>query len=142
MRDADPGEGSLPGGGPWSIDHVQVAIPPGGEERARGYWVGLMGFEEQPKQAAMAVRGGAWFRRGAVQVHVGIEADLHPWTKAHIAFRLGSAAAIDALARHLQGAGYAVRFVEDELPGWRRFFSEDPFGNRMEFMAPDRGSPP
>ena len=117
-----------------AIDHVQLAMPVGGEEAARGFYVGALGLVEVPKPPALAARGGAWFesRPTAVALHLGAEADFRPAKKAHPALRITD---LDALAERLSAAGVAVRW-DDELPGHRRFYADDPFGNRLEFLAP------
>src|SRR5512138_1115406 len=69
-----------------AIDHVQIAMPPGGEEQARRFYVGVLGFTEILKPPQLAQRGGAWFQAGAVQLHLGVEADFRPARKAHPAF--------------------------------------------------------
>ncbi len=117
-----------------AIDHVQLAIPLGGEEKARAFYASLLGLVEQPKPAEMARRGGCWFERGPLKVHLGVEADFHPARKAHIAFRVDDVA---ALAERARAAGFEV--VDDSaLPGHARAFIFDPFGNRLEFLAPTR----
>ena len=117
------------------LDHVQIAIPIGGEERARAFYVGLLGLREVPKPAAMAARGGAWFVAGAQGLHVGIEEPFVPARKAHPAFRLASAGDVRALAEHLRTHGVEVRWTT-EAPEAVRFHADDPFGNRLEFTAP------
>lgn len=117
------------------LDHVQIAIPVGGEERARAFYVGVLGLAEIPKPPAMAVRGGAWFVVGAQGLHVGVEEPFVPARKAHPAFRLASPADVRALAEHLVSRGVAVRWTE-EAPEHVRFHADDPFGNRLEFTAP------
>src|SRR3954466_13042348 len=83
------------------IDHVQVAIPVGAEERAREFYVGVLGLREIPKPAALAVRGGLWLECGAHQLHLGAEADFRPARKAHPALVVeGLAELVDALAAH------------------------------------------
>ncbi|MGI8842051.1 MAG: VOC family protein [Caulobacteraceae bacterium] len=122
-----------------AIDHVEFAIPPGGEGKARAFYAGLLGLAEQPKPTEMAGRGGCWFERGPLKVHLGVEADFRPARKAHIAFRVADVTALTARAR---AAGFEV--VDDSaLPGHRRAFIFDPFGNRLEFLAPtpERGLP-
>lgn len=114
-----------------ALDHVQLAIPAGGEDRSREFWVGLMGLTEVAKPPALATRGGAWFEAPGVVVHVGVEADFVPAAKAHPAFR---ARHLDALAAHLANAGFPVRW-DDEIPGTRRFHTVDPFGNRLEIIS-------
>jgi catechol 2,3-dioxygenase-like lactoylglutathione lyase family enzyme len=112
------------------LDHVQLAIPPGGEAKAEAFYGGLLGFDVVPKPAALAVRGGRWFAQGDVQVHVGVEADFRPARKAHPAFVVGN---LDELVARLAGAGVSARW-SDEVPGTRRCHVDDPFGNRIELI--------
>ena len=114
-----------------SFDHVQLAMPVGGEDAARAFWIGLLGFTEQPKPPALAARGGAWFDGGAVIIHVGAESPFVPARKAHPAFRVS---AIDALAQRFNDAGHPVRW-DTEIPDVRRFHVDDPFGNRLECVG-------
>jgi catechol 2,3-dioxygenase-like lactoylglutathione lyase family enzyme len=117
------------------LDHVQLAAPPGCEEDARRFFGGLLGLSELEKPPALAARGGAWFACGAQAIHVGVEDEFAPARKAHPAFALEPASEVDALAERLREAGVDVRF-DEELPGYRRFYAEDPWGNRLEFLAP------
>ncbi len=115
-----------------AIDHVQLAIPRGGEETARAFYAGLLGLSEQPKPAELAGRDGCWFQSGPLKVHLGVEEPFHPARKAHIAFRVDDVAALAARARTV---GFEV--VEDQsLPDRHRAFIFDPFGNRLEFLRP------
>ena len=116
-----------------AIDHVQLAAPPGCEEEARRFFGGLLGLEELEKPEPLRGRGGVWFRVGAQQLHVGVEADFAAARKAHPAL---SARRYDELLARLRGAG--VEVVEDEtLPGVRRCHTSDPWGNRIELLAVD-----
>jgi catechol 2,3-dioxygenase-like lactoylglutathione lyase family enzyme len=113
-----------------AIDHVQLAMPRGEEAAARGFYAGVLGLEEVAKPPELARRGGAWFRSGAVQVHLGVDAEFRPAVKAHPAFVVDELTAIVARAR---AAG--VKMNSDEpLPGYERVFLFDPFGNRIELM--------
>ena len=116
------------------IDHVQLAAPPGCEVEARRFFGGLLGLEQLEKPPALAARGGAWFACGGQAIHIGVEQDFVPAAKAHPAFALASPGEVDALAARLEAAGVEVRF-DDELPGHRRFYACDPWGNRLEFLA-------
>lgn len=118
------------------IDHVQLAAPPDCEAAARRFFGELLGLTEVPKPAALAARGGVWFQCGAHQLHVGIEKGFRAARKAHAALRLVDEASLNALKQRLEGAGVHVR-GDDEVPGSRRFFAEDPWGNRLEFVATD-----
>ncbi|MBA3810627.1 MAG: VOC family protein [Caulobacteraceae bacterium] len=115
-----------------AIDHVQLAIPSGGEEAARGFYGGLLGLAEQAKPPGMAKRGGCWFESADVKVHCGVEDPFRPARKAHIAFRVED---VQALAGRARDAGFEV--TDDRaLPGHERVFIFDPFGNRLEFLRP------
>ena len=118
------------------LDHVQIAAPPGCEEAARAYFGGLLGLSEIEKPEPLKGRGGVWFALGDRQLHVGVEADFEPARKAHVALRTDGAG-LDALAERLAVAGAPVSW-DEALPGERRFYSEDPWGNRVEFLAADR----
>jgi catechol 2,3-dioxygenase-like lactoylglutathione lyase family enzyme len=116
------------------IHHVQIACPAGSEEMLRGYYVGVLGLTEVPKPPALAARGGCWFAGHGIELHLGVEADFQPARKAHPGLLWPD---LDGLATRLLGAGYPVRWAaEAELPGMRRFHTEDPHGNRLEFLAP------
>ncbi|RNB89089.1 glyoxalase [Brevibacillus nitrificans] len=112
------------------IDHVQLAAPVGCEEEARRFFGDVLGMTEVPKPEKLKVRGGVWFQCGPQMIHIGVEAVFQPAKKAHPAFLVGN---IERLLAHLQESGIPIR-VDDEIPGVIRFFTEDPFGNRLEFM--------
>ena len=112
-------------------DHVQVAIPAGGEDEARAFYVALLGMREQPKPAALAGRGGCWFTAGSAVLHLGVETPFAPARKAHPAFLV---TALDGLRSRLTAAGYACVDASGEIPGVRRWHCADPFGNRLEFQ--------
>ncbi|GAB5349873.1 VOC family protein [Alteriqipengyuania sp. 357] len=112
-----------------AYDHVQLAIPRGGEDRARAFFVDLIGMREVPKPVTLSPHG-CWFEAGAVSLHIGVDPDFRPATKAHPAFLVAD---LEDLRTRLEAAGVACR--EDKpLAGYLRFFAEDPFGNRLEFM--------
>ncbi len=114
------------------LDHVQLAMPPGREDDARAFYVGVLGFEEVPKPSELAARGGAWFRSGSVTFHVGVEADFRAARKAHPAL---CCANYTALCERLRECGIAV--ADDPLPfeGKPHAYVADPFGNRIELIA-------
>lgn len=119
-----------------ALDHVQLAIPPGGEERARPFYRDVLGMEELPKPEPMRASGGAWFRAGGVELHLGVEAGFRPARRAHPALRVEG---IDALAARCRDAGVEVEW-DGRYPGVRRFYVHDPFGNRIEILQPDPAS--
>jgi len=111
------------------IDHVQVAAPPNCEHEARAFYGGLLGLPEGEKPDALKPRGGVWFQVGSQQLHVGVQPDFQPATKAHPAFHTDS---LDALAERLVTAGAEITW-DDAIPG--RFYTEDPWGNRLELLS-------
>ncbi|MFO0624464.1 MAG: VOC family protein [Polyangiales bacterium] len=113
------------------LDHLQLAIPPGGEARARQFWIDLLGLREVPKPPALAVRGGLWLTLpDGRAVHLGVESPFVPAKKAHPALRCDD---LDALAARCLAAGHPPRW-SDEIPTLRRFHLDDPFGNRVEIV--------
>ena len=111
------------------LDHVQLAIPAGGEDLARGFYAGLLGMREVAKPANLSP-SGCWFTGGAVALHIGVDSDFRPAKKAHPAFLVDDLAGLRA---RLAEAGCLIR--EDKpVAGYARFFTEDPFGNRIELM--------
>jgi len=113
------------------LDHIQLAMPPGEEEQARGFWNGLLGLTEEVKPEPLASRGGCWFRSDDIIVHIGVEKNFAPQKKAHPAFCVDD---LDGLAERLAAAGCSVVW-DEALSNRRRFYTEDPFGNRIEFLA-------
>ncbi|MFF1353943.1 VOC family protein [Streptomyces sp. NPDC058297] len=115
-----------------ALDHVQLAAPAGSEDVLRRFYGDVLGMTEMPKPPALAARGGCWFQAGAVQLHLGIEEDFRPAKKAHPGLRVRD---IEAYAARLEAHGAIVTW-DCDLPGHRRFYSEDPVGNRLEFLEP------
>jgi catechol 2,3-dioxygenase-like lactoylglutathione lyase family enzyme len=114
------------------LDHVQLAMPAGGEDQARAFYAGLLGIPERAKPVNLAKRGGCWFEAGALKVHLGVDADFRAALKAHPAFLVDD---VGSLAKKLKAAG--CRVVEDEpLEGYERVYVHDPFGNRIELIQP------
>ncbi len=122
-----------------AIDHVQVAAPRGCEIQARRFYGDLLGLRELPKPAALQARGGAWFARAVGQLHVGVESEFKPARQAHPALGL-SDTGLDLLAQRLRAAGRPVDW-DHALPGVRRFYTEDPWGNRLELVQSARPDP-
>jgi catechol 2,3-dioxygenase-like lactoylglutathione lyase family enzyme len=115
------------------LDHVQLTAPRGCETEARRFFGEVLGLPELDKPAALAERGGAWFSLGSQQLHIGVEEPFAPAAKAHPALLVASGG-LDALANRLSAAGAPVTW-DDSLPGVRRFFTADPWGNRIELLA-------
>jgi catechol 2,3-dioxygenase-like lactoylglutathione lyase family enzyme len=113
-----------------ALDHVQLAMPVGGEDRAEAFYAGLLGLVRQPKPDRLAARGGCWFSAGAVALHLGVDPEFRPARKAHPALVVQD---LDTLVDRMAAAGVTVRPDED-LPGVRRCYVDDPFGNRIELI--------
>lgn len=113
------------------MDHVQVAIPKGGEDLARSFYSDQLGMREIPKPAALAGRGGCWFRSGDAVIDLGVEEPFAPARKAHPAFLVDD---LGVLQEQLVSAGHECIRGDNEIPGVVRFHTFDPFGNRIEFQ--------
>jgi catechol 2,3-dioxygenase-like lactoylglutathione lyase family enzyme len=112
------------------IDHVQLAMPPGSEVRARGFYCDVLGMREIPKPEALAGRGGCWFASGAAQVHLGVEEDFRPAKKAHPALVVHG---LNEILARCEAAGLPSK-PDAEIDGRRRVHVSDPFGNRLELI--------
>jgi catechol 2,3-dioxygenase-like lactoylglutathione lyase family enzyme len=120
-----------------SLDHVQLAIPVGGEARARSFYTGILGLREVAKPASMADRSSMWFAAGLVNLHLGIEEDFHPAKRAHPALVVDD---LDETVAACERAGLPTR-SDTSFNNFRRVHVFDPFGNRLELMesaAPQR----
>ncbi|WP_305098500.1 VOC family protein [Croceibacterium aestuarii] len=112
------------------LDHVQLAMPEGGEGRARAFYCGVLEMTEIPKPPHLAVSGGCWFERAGVHIHLGVEKDFRAARKAHPALL------VDDLADFVSSIeARGVKFVPGKpLGGYRRGDIADPFGNRIEVL--------
>jgi len=111
------------------LDHVQLAMPAGGEALARTFYQGILEIPEVPKPPELAGRGGCWFERGGLKLHLGVEADFRPARKAHPGLIV---AELSVLCERLRTSGYPPR--PEPGPGPQRVFVDDPFGNRIELI--------
>jgi len=111
------------------IDHIQIAAPAGCEEAAREFYGTVLGLKEIEKPEALRPRGGCWFECGDQQLHVGVEKNFRPAKKAHPAFVVAD---FDRLRKRLAKRGIVL--MDDTIPGTRRFYADDPWGNRLEFI--------
>ena len=112
------------------IDHVQLAMPAGREEAAREFYGRLLGIPEVPKPPELRKRGGCWFEKGEVRIHLGVDPEFRPARKAHPGLRVRD---LGTLVAGLRDAGYEVS-ADDLIAGPRRVFVFDPFGNRLELI--------
>ena len=121
----------------YGLDHVQLAMPAGGESKAREFFSSLLGMTEIAKPPNLAARGGVWFQCGPVQVHLGVEPGFRPARKAHPAFLVRD---LPRLLEALRSAGHEIKYDPEPLAGHDRAFTTDPFGNRIELLQPNDGA--
>lgn len=114
-----------------AIDHVQIAMPTGGEELACWFYEEILGVPEVPKPPHLAVRGGCWFESGIVRIHLGVQDDFVPASKAHPAFAVAD---LDRLEANFRERGVLAERVSDPVEP-DVVYAQDPFGNRLEFRA-------
>jgi len=114
------------------IDHIQIAMPAGEEDRARDFYGRILGLAEVEKPEHLRKRGGVWFSLGARQFHLGVQRDFVPAKKAHPAFLVQD---VEQVRRILEANGYTVT-GDEPLKGYDRIYAIDPFGNRLEFLRP------
>ena len=117
------------------LDHVQLAMPPQGEAQAAAFFIQILGMSEVEKPEPLKSRGGCWFTLDGVHIHLGVEEPFSPQKKAHPAFCVTD---LDDLAQRLAAADYPIKW-DDSLPDRKRFYTQDPFGNRIEFMLDGDG---
>lgn len=114
-----------------AFDHINLAMPAGGEAQARAFYTGVLGMTEIPKPPQLAKHGGAWFQTGNVIVHLSAEADFRPARKAHPAFLVDD---LDGFLAKCHEAGVEIDTSQPPLAGYRRMHVFDSFGNRVELM--------
>ena len=129
MRLYDMGEKSM------KIDHIQLAMPEGGEGNARRFFSDILGMTEVEKPYPLSERGGCWFEQGSAIIHLGVEKEFAPQGKAHPAFVVPK---LNELAAKLIENDYEVIW-DDALANRSRFYTSDPFGNRIEFLKDGDG---
>ncbi|MFT7588253.1 MAG: catechol 2,3-dioxygenase-like lactoylglutathione lyase family enzyme [Limisphaerales bacterium] len=111
------------------LDHLQITIPTGMENKAREFYSDILGLREIEKPEILKANGGLWYQLNDLQLHLGTEAASGK-SKRHPAFETTQ---IDKLLKHLKQ--HSVLIKEDQaIPGITRFSCFDPFGNRIEFL--------
>ncbi len=115
------------------LAHVQLGAPPGSEQEARQFFGELLGLLEVEKPELLRERGGVWFAVGDQQLHIGVTPDFSPARKAHPALLVTPGELQDVAARLTQAGSEIV--WDSTLPGQPRFYTADPWGNRLELLA-------
>lgn len=113
------------------LHHAQLAMPPGNEAEAEAFYTGILGIPRVEKPTHLQARGGCWFETGETRIHLGVEHGFAPARKAHPALLVED---LEEMRRRLEDAGVEV-VIDQPLPGYDRFYADDPFGNRIEFLA-------
>jgi catechol 2,3-dioxygenase-like lactoylglutathione lyase family enzyme len=116
------------------IDHVQVTVAAHELDAARRFYGEILGLEPAPRPGHPSE--GAWYQVGAAQLHLALEDRAAPdanRSRRHVCYRVADLAAAE---KRLREAGVHILPDRRPLPGVRRFFVEDPGGNRVEIAAP------
>lgn len=117
------------------LEHLNLSMPQGAESEARAFYGELLGLEEVAKAQALMIHGGCWFKLGDLTLHLGTDENFVPAKKAHPAFLVHD---LEAARERFTASGIAVK-PDTRVPHVRRFYIDDPFGNRLEFIqAGDR----
>jgi catechol 2,3-dioxygenase-like lactoylglutathione lyase family enzyme len=114
----------------YAIDHVQLAIPPNSEDLARIFYREILGLREKPKPEHLAQRGGVWFEQGDLKLHLGVDRNFCPATKAHPGLLVED---LDELVSRCEATGYKI-VVGEGVKSYRQVYVIDPFGNRLELL--------
>ncbi len=112
------------------LHHIQLTMPRGEEPAARSFYCDVLAMSEVDKPPALAARGGAWFRAGGVELHLGVEDDFRPARRGHPGILVDD---LDDVVSRLRSAGQDATW-DGDFPGYRRVYAYDPFGNRLEFL--------
>jgi catechol 2,3-dioxygenase-like lactoylglutathione lyase family enzyme len=112
-------------------------MPAGKEADARRFYGDILGLREIEKPEPLRARGGVWYQSGTLQLHLGVDPEFSPASKAHVAFEVAN---LDTVRQRCQAAGHPAR-EDGDLPGYARFYTDDPFGNRVEILQPVGSTP-
>ena len=113
-------------------------MPPGREGEAASFYCDVLGFEQIPKPPHLAARGGCWFRSAQIELHLGVEDPFTPPRKAHPAMLVSD---LEAMRERLINTNLRP-ILDTQLEGHERFYADDPFGNRLEFISAIRSPRP
>lgn len=111
------------------LDHIQICIPKGQEDKARNFYSGIIGLTEIPKPKQLIPNGGLWYQVADIQLHIGTEDELNK-SKRHPAFEVAN---LEEARTHLIQHGVIVK-EEIQISGQNRFSFFDPFKNRIELL--------
>jgi len=116
------------------LDHSFLTIRERGEDEARRFYGDVLGLEEIERPEGLQRSRGVWFQAGGQELHLGTD-DAHlPPKRPHAGFRVGSSVELDEVAERLTSNRYDVEW-DERIEGRRRFYTRDPFGNRIELLT-------
>jgi catechol 2,3-dioxygenase-like lactoylglutathione lyase family enzyme len=110
------------------LQHVSIAIPLDGAQRARAFYGDLFGLEERDVLPKLDPGRFIWFRAGGdAELHLML-VDEAPPEQPHFCLVVDD---LEALRGRIEAAGVETR-DGTELLGRPRFTCRDPFGNLIE----------
>ena len=123
--------------------HAQVSVPIVGVhhvaiqvndvDAARAFYGGVLGLEELERPDLPG--GGAWFRVGLHELHIGVEDGHVAPARQHFALQVGD---LDAAVAAIEAQGVSVRKTGLTFPGaGHQAFLRDPSGNLIELNQPE-----
>ena len=96
------------------LDPIRLAIPQVSKDTCRELWGSCLQFNQIEKPENLKLRGSAWFRKEAVEIHLGTETPISAAKKAH----LGNAVEdIDALSGHVEQQSCSVTGIHPSQIG-------------------------
>jgi catechol 2,3-dioxygenase-like lactoylglutathione lyase family enzyme len=117
-----------------ALDHAFLTIPQGAEDEARRFYGQLLRLDEMSRPEGLHDSDGVWFRAGAQELHLGSDAAHVAPRRPHPGFRVRNVDDLDDLASRLAADGFAVEW-DERIEGRKRFYTRDPFGNRIEVLT-------
>ena len=115
------------------LHHAQITIPSDSTNQAQAFYCNLLGLHEIPKPESLQSRGGFWLEISGQEIHVSLEDDVNRnASKAHLAYQVDN---LEFWRSRLNDAGFTI-LEGVPIPGFDRFETRDPFGNRLELIQP------
>ncbi len=111
------------------LNHIQICIPHGEEDKGREFYCGILGLKEIEKPKRMKANGGFWVEIADVQIHIGTE-DMNGISKRHPAFEVED---LDAVKSYLIKEKISV-VEQQSVNELNRFSFFDYWDNRIELM--------
>jgi catechol 2,3-dioxygenase-like lactoylglutathione lyase family enzyme len=113
------------------VQHVSVPMPPGGQERARQFYGGVLGMREKTPPSSLAQQQLVWFDAGdgGHEVHLFTDEYMESRSAAqHLCLQVDS---LSDYRGRLAEQGVAIEEAT-AIHNRPRLFVHDPFGNLIE----------